>query len=139
MPKDILTMVDDGDENSPHVNHGIELARENGATIHGIYVIDAWRFGEYTVHGWDELVRETHEDESNEIFTKIEEKCEANGVDFEWMTTTGKPVNTIIDYTRNNDIGRIICSEPRGHGGNLHSPKMIERLKTEANVSVECI
>lgn len=139
MVENILVVVDEGDCGSPHIDKAIQLAEENEGTIHALYVVDAWRFGEYTVQGWDDILRDTHVQKSEDVFGHIEEKCDQTDVQMEETAETGKPLETILDYSRTNDIDAVVCRHPDGDGAKLHSPEMIKKIDKEGPHRLEVV
>lgn len=132
-------VVDEGHQESSYVEHAIDRAREREATLHGLYVIDAWRFGEYTVYGWGVLEREKQEQKGERTLTEIREKCEEHDVEFRPETTVGKPDDTIRNYVRDNDIDLLVFREFEGEGKTLNSPQLIKKLQKELSIDIEII
>ncbi|QSG07226.1 universal stress protein [Halapricum desulfuricans] len=139
MGEQIAIVVDEGDQGSSHVERAIDSAREHEATLHGLYVIDAWRFGEYSVDGWSVLEREKQEEKGKQVLEQIRQQCERHGVEFEQETTVGKPSETIRDFVRDNDIDLLVFCEPRGEGKTHNSPQMIRDLQRELSVEIETV
>ncbi|MCU4719534.1 universal stress protein [Halapricum hydrolyticum] len=139
MNGEIAIVVDEGDQESSHVERAIDRAREHEATLHGLYVIDAWRFGEYSAYGWSVLEREKQEEKGERVLERIREKCEQHGVEFEQETTVGKPNETIRDFVRDNDIDLLVFCESGGEGKPHNSPQMIRDLQRELSVEIETV
>lgn len=135
----IAIVVDESDQESSHVERAIERARERDATLHGLYIIDAWRFGEYSAYGWDVLEREKQEGKGEQVLERIRQQCERNGVEFEPETTVGKPGDAIRDYVRDNDIDLLVFCESEGEGQPHNSPQMIRDLQRELSLDVETV
>lgn len=135
----IAMLLEEGDEASPHVERATNLAARRDATLHAVYVIDAWRFGEYSVYGWEELTREIHEEKSEEMLAAVRERCEERGVDFQASVEEGKPLETILDFARANDVDRLVCPRPRGEGRRINAPKTLQQLYEESPVPLEVV
>ena len=135
----IGTLLEEGDETSPHIERAINLAARRGATLHAVYVIDAWRFGEYSVYGWEELTREIHAEKSEEMLAAVRERCEERGVDFQASVEEGKPLETILEFARAHDVDRLVCHRPRGEGRRVNTPKTLQKLYEESPVPLEVV
>jgi nucleotide-binding universal stress UspA family protein len=129
----------EGDQTGPHVDRAIEKAVDEDATLHVVYVIDAWRFGEYSVYGWEELAREIHSEKSETILDEIRARCQARGIDLESTVTEGNPQDVLESYVAANDIDRLICQHPDGSGRQTRSPKLLDRLESDSSASLEVI
>jgi nucleotide-binding universal stress UspA family protein len=139
MSSDVLVLVGEGDRTSPHVARAIELAAEREATLHALYVIDAWRFGEYSVYGWDEFAREVHEEAGEKELDAIARQCADRGVDFDPVTARGKPVSKTISEAAANDVSVIVAGRPNGSGDHVLSENMVDRLRADAPMTVEVV
>ncbi|WP_135661911.1 universal stress protein [Halorhabdus rudnickae] len=139
MTETIALLLAEGDRTSPHVERAIERASEEDATLHGVYVIDAWRFGEYSVYGWEELAREIETEKSEAVLGEIRERCAERGVDFESAVTEGKPEKVIQSCADAHDVDCIVCRHPDGSGRQTQSPKLLDRLGDESGATVEVV
>ncbi|QGN07968.1 universal stress protein [Halorhabdus sp. CBA1104] len=135
----IAVLVTEGDRTSPHVDRAIEKAADEEATLHAVYVIDAWRFGEYSVYGWEELAREIHTDKSEVILDEIRDRCQARGIDFESRVTEGDPQDVMESYVTANDIDWLVCRHPDGSGRPTQSPRLLDRLDADSSASLEVV
>jgi nucleotide-binding universal stress UspA family protein len=135
----IAMIVDEGDQGSSYVENAIDRAKEREATLHGLYVIDAWRFGEYTVYGWGVLEREKQEQKGERTLKEIGGECEERDVEFRQETTVGKPDDTIRNYVRDNDIDLLVFRESEGEGRTLNSPQLIKKLQKDLTIEIETI
>ena len=139
MSGDIAMLLAEGDRTSPHVERAIEKATTEGAVLHGVYVIEAWHFGEYSVYGWEELAREIHTEKSEALFEAIRDRCAANGIEFETAVTEGNPCESVQNYATAHDIDCVICREPDGSGRQTRAPSMINRLDQDPCATVETV
>ena len=135
----IATLLEKGDRQSPHVDRAIEEAATQDARLHAVYVINAWRFGEYSVYGWEELAREIHTENGGEILDEIRERCAERGVPFQSTITEGEPLEVVNSLLDAQDVDSLICKEPDGSGRRVHSPKTIEHIDTESSTNVEVV
>ena len=139
MSGQIMSLVNEGNQQSTHIERAIEKAIRQDADLHALAIIDAWRFGGYSVYGWDVLVREEHEKRAEATLNEIRKRVEDEDIEFKPEVTVGKPCETIIEYVDQRDIDLVVSSSPRGDGKKLRSPWLIEELKDRLPADIEVI
>lgn len=108
----ILIPIDGSDPSYEAAEFGLELAKNHGATIHGLYVIKPVRLGGFSAgmepasahHDVVDEQRKTAEKALDQLGAKAEK------YDVELITDTriGQPHEEIIAYTKENDIDGIV-------------------------------
>jgi len=110
----ILVGIDGSDFGKRAVAYGITLAKNSGATLAGICVVDtfgierhsaganigAFYFAEKLI---DEKINESS-DTLERLLDEFEEKCKSNGVEYEKILTCGTPAKEIIRESELADL-----------------------------------
>lgn len=104
----------DGSTGSAHVTlQAIDLAKQYGATIHAINVVDSDVTSLLTDVGRDS---DTLDQRGQKAVQSVERMCDAHGVEVETEVLDGDPAETILDYAE--EIGAdIIVSGTHGRSG----------------------
>jgi nucleotide-binding universal stress UspA family protein len=104
MYQNVLIPTDGSAGVEESVSHGVAIAEQFGATVHGLYVVDQRTpglFGEYTHASFGENVREEItselEAEGREATAEVREAAAEAGLDAREAVVTGIPHESIVD------------------------------------------
>ena len=92
----ILTAVDGSDISERAVEKAVDLAKQNGAELHLIYVIETGFISPGPGDTVRDLVHKRFEDEGKEILDKLTSKVKEAGISVESHLEVGHAGNTII-------------------------------------------
>ncbi|WP_254862975.1 universal stress protein [Halovivax gelatinilyticus] len=109
-------------DGSPHAEKAladaIELAADQGATVHVISVADSGPFGNIRLPGETARPADAIRDRAQEFVDEAISSAESAGVDVTGAVLDGPPPSTILDYARDVNADLIVMGS-RGRGG-LH-------------------
>ena len=100
----ILIPTDGSETASEAAERGIQLADEQGATVHVLYVVQR-------VQGTDGatgIVMEAMREAGERTVGEVAEQAEANGLDATTEVTVGTPHREILEYVESNDIDLVV-------------------------------
>jgi len=103
----ILVPTDGSDPANRAVEHGISLAKQFGATIHAMYVVDTNRYGEPALSS-AELVIDELEDFGSELVGDVAERADTVDVGTTTHVCHGAPDEEIIAYADEVDADLIV-------------------------------
>ena len=106
--KKILIATDGSEHTKNAVNYGIDLAKNTGAKLHAIYVVDTAAFASIPMDAAWESMYELLKQEGDEATKYVSEKAEEESLDVEKSTIEGHPAEEIIKYAENNSIDIIV-------------------------------
>ena len=106
--KKILIATDGSEYTKNAVDHGIELAKNTGAKLYTIYVIDTAAFASIPMDAAWESMYELLKQEGDEATKYVEERAEAEGLSIERLTIEGHPAEEIIKFAEKNSINLIV-------------------------------
>ncbi len=106
--KKILIATDGSEYTKNAVEQGIELAKNTGAKLHAIYVVDTAAFASIPMDAAWESMYELLRQEGDEATKYVADKAEAEGLEVERNTVEGHPADEIIKYAEKNGISLII-------------------------------
>ncbi len=106
--KKILVATDGSEYTKNSVDYGVELAKNTGAQLHAIYVVDTAAFASIPMDAAWESMYELLRQEGDEATKYVAEKAEAEGLDVERNTVEGHPADEIIKYAEKNSISLIV-------------------------------
>lgn len=106
--KKILIATDGSEYTKNSVDYGVELAKNTGAQLHAIYVVDTAAFASIPMDAAWESMYELLRQEGDEATKYVAEKAEAEGLDVERNTVEGHPADEIIKYAEKNSISLIV-------------------------------
>lgn len=116
MNPDVETVLvaTDGSDSATTAAHGaVSLARETSASLHAVHAVDPGTFAAEL----SASTLEAFENAGEQAVAEIVGLAEADGVrDVETAVLTGTPVNTIVEYARENDVDCIVVGT-RGRTG----------------------
>lgn len=111
---DVIIVGTDGSEKANRaVQRALALAKEHGAELHGITVVNTARYGEPALSS-SELVLNELEDRGNQQLREISEQASERGIPTVTECFHGDPSQEIIDYSQENDADLIVLGS-HGH------------------------
>lgn len=106
--KKILVATDGSEYTKKAVDYGIDLAKNTGAKLVAVYVIDTAAFASIPMDAAWESMYELLKQEG-EIATKyVAEKAEPEGIQIEQNLIEGHPADEIIKFSEKNSISLIV-------------------------------
>ncbi|OPY89813.1 MAG: Universal stress protein family protein [Syntrophus sp. PtaU1.Bin208] len=110
----ILVGIDDSDYAQRAIAYGIALAKNSGATLAGICVVDTFGIERHSAGAnigafyfaqklIDEKINESRE-KLEKLLDEFEENCRSNGVKYEKIITSGTPAREIIRESELADL-----------------------------------
>ena len=106
--KKILIATDGSEYTKNAVDYGIDLAKNTGAKLSTIYVIDTAAFASIPMDAAWESMYELLKQEGDEATKYVEERAEAEGLSIERLTIEGHPAEEIIKFAEKNSINLIV-------------------------------
>ncbi len=106
--KKILIATDGSEYTKNAVDHGIDLAKNTGAKLHAVYVVDTAAFASIPMDAAWESMYELLRQEGDEATKIVADKASAEGLDVEKNTIEGHPAEEIIKYAEKNSISLIV-------------------------------
>ena len=106
--KKILIATDGSEYTKNAVDYGIDLAKNSGAQMHAIYVVDTAAFASIPMDAAWESMYELLRQEGDVALKFVAEKAEAEGIEVEANIVEGHPADEIIKYSENNSISVIV-------------------------------
>lgn len=121
MYEHMLIPYDGSKEARKGAEHGIELAAELGATVHGLYVIDLPGVPRaMALRDDEEEIREEYREYGERELTALGELATDRGVEFEQHMRTGSPSDEIVDFADEEEMDVVVMgSAYRGKLGNV--------------------
>lgn len=106
--KKILIATDGSEYTKNVVDYGIDLAKNTGAKLHAVYVVDTAAFASIPMDAAWESMYELLRQEGDEATKVVSDKASAEGLDVEKNTIEGHPAEEIIKYAEKNSISLIV-------------------------------
>jgi nucleotide-binding universal stress UspA family protein len=106
--KKILIATDGSEYTKNAVDYGIDLAKNIGAEIRVIYVIDTAAFASIPMDAAWESMYELLKQEGDTAIKYVTEKAETEGLEVEGNLIEGHPADEIIKYSEKNSISLIV-------------------------------
>jgi len=104
----ILIATDGSEYTKKAVDHGIELANNNGAKIIAFYVIDTRAYASIPLSAPMEYAYSILRQEGDMALKYVAERAEAAGLEVEGIIAQGHPAEEIIKYAEENSIDLIV-------------------------------
>lgn len=105
---DTILVPTDGSESADRaVEHGLELAEQNDGTLHTMYVVDTYRYGEPALSS-TELVLQELEEFGADLVADIADRADGLGVETITRVCHGTPHEEIISYADEIDADLIV-------------------------------
>jgi nucleotide-binding universal stress UspA family protein len=93
----ILVATDGSERAAEAGEHAVGLAKQYGATLHGVFVVDTTLLGEPAL-STAELSVDAMEDRGHEILEELAATADEHGVEFVLRTCHGVPKEEIVAY-----------------------------------------
>lgn len=106
--KKILIATDGSDYTKNAVDYGIDLAKNTGAKLLTIYVVDTAAFASIPMDAAWESMYELLRQEGDVAMKYVAEKAEKEGMEVEENIIEGHPADEIIKYSEKNSISLIV-------------------------------
>ncbi|MFC7137376.1 universal stress protein [Halobaculum litoreum] len=106
MYDDILVPTDGSPAADAAVDHALTLAREFGATVHALYVVDATAYS--VLEAGTTVVRDALEREGAAAVARIAEAAEAANVPAVEAVVDGTAYREILAYAADHDVDLIV-------------------------------
>ncbi len=106
--KKILIATDGSEYTKNSVDYGIDLAKNTGAELHAIYVVDTAAFASIPMDAAWESMYELLRQEGDEATKYVADKAQAEGLEVDRNTIEGHPADEIIKYAEKNSISIIV-------------------------------
>jgi nucleotide-binding universal stress UspA family protein len=131
----ILVPTDGSEASEGAVEHAVDLAKQYGATIHALYVVDS---GSYTsLEAGSDIVLEALKDEGKTAVGHVVDAAERAGVDVTSGVQTGTAHRTILDYAEEEDCDLIVMGTHGRTGLNRYLlGSVTERIVRSSDVPV---
>ncbi len=104
----ILIATDGSEYTKNAVDYGIDLAKNTGAKLFTIYVIDTAAFASIPMDAAWESMYELLKQEGDVAIKYVTDKAKAEGLEAEGNLIEGHPADEIIKYSEKNSISVII-------------------------------
>lgn len=106
--KKILIATDGSEFTKNAVDYGIDLAKNTGAKLYAIYVVDTAAFASIPMDAAWESMYEILKQEGDEATRYVANRAEAEGLEVERLTVEGHPAEEIIKYAEKNSANLIV-------------------------------
>lgn len=104
----ILIATDGSEYTKNAVDYGIDLAKNTGAKLFTIYVVDTAAFASIPMDAAWEGMYGLLKQEGDEAIKYVAERAETEGLEVEGNLIEGHPADEIIKYSEKNSISVII-------------------------------
>ena len=104
----ILIATDGSEYTKNAVDYGIDLAKNTGAKLFTIYVVDTAAFASIPMDAAWESMYGLLKQEGGEAIKYVAERAETEGLEVEGNLIEGHPADEIIKYSEKNSISLII-------------------------------
>jgi nucleotide-binding universal stress UspA family protein len=112
----ILVPTDGSEEVERAISYAIDLAAEQGATIHAVYVINTSTYGSLPMETSWEGITDMFKDEGDRAIGRVEELAAETGVPVEGALLEGTPSREIVRYAEKRDCDLVVIGT-HGRGG----------------------
>ncbi|MDD5473303.1 MAG: universal stress protein [Candidatus Methanoperedens sp.] len=106
--KKILIATDGSEYTKNAVDYGIEFAKNTGAKLHAIYVVDTAAFASIPMDAAWESMYELLRQEGDEATKYVADRAATEGLEVERNTVEGHPADEIIKYAEKNATSLIV-------------------------------
>lgn len=106
--KKILIATDGSEYTKNAVDYGIDMAKNTGAKLHAIYVVDTAAFASIPMDAAWESMYELLRQEGDEATKYVADKADAEGLEVDRNTIEGHPADEIIKYAEKNSMSIIV-------------------------------
>jgi nucleotide-binding universal stress UspA family protein len=112
----ILVPTDGSEEVEQAISYAIDLAVEQDATIHAVYVINTSTYGTLPMETSWEGITDMFKDEGERAIDRVEELAAAKGVPVTGVLLEGTPSREIARYADQEDCDLVVVGT-HGRGG----------------------
>ncbi|MFB6074708.1 MAG: universal stress protein [Haloarculaceae archaeon] len=135
--EDILVPTDGSSGSGRTIDHAVSIARDNDATLHGLFVVDKRRYRAADEETTDD-VRASLEEEGDRALDDLTVRGEEGGARVMTDRREGIPHRTIIDYAEDEGIDLIVMGTHGRTGRNRAATlgSVTERVVKGAEVPV---
>ncbi|MFB6085600.1 MAG: universal stress protein [Halodesulfurarchaeum sp.] len=112
----IVVPTDGSASSQPAIDHAVDLAAAQDATIHGVYVVNLSSFSGVPTEGSWEGVSAALEREGEEALEMVEDAAAVREVPVELVRLEGRPSQQIVEYADDIDADLIVMGT-HGRGG----------------------
>jgi len=112
----ILVPTDGSDEVEQAISYAVDLAADQGATVHAVYVINTATYGSLPMETSWEGITDMFRDEGNRAITRVEELAAESEVPVTGALLEGTPSREIVRYADENDCDLVVIGT-HGRGG----------------------
>ncbi len=117
MYRSVLIPTDGSTGAERGVTAGVDIAKQYGATVHALYVVDERIYGQTPALSDMELRFEQLETEGEGYLEEIVSRATEAGLDVETSVQRGMPHEIITAYADENDVDLIVMGR---HGASAH-------------------
>jgi nucleotide-binding universal stress UspA family protein len=118
--EDVLIPTDGSPRAERALDHGLELAKQADATVHGLHVVDERRYGETPALSSYELGFEEFEEEGEEMADDVARRARGADLDATTAVTRGRPHEEIVEYADEHDVDLIVMGRTGAGGAETH-------------------
>ncbi len=104
----VLIATDGSEYTKNSIDYGIDLAKNMGAKLHVIYVIDTAAFASIPMDAAWESMYSLLKQEGEDATKYVADKAEPEGLEVVTVTVEGHPAEEIIKYAEKNSISLIV-------------------------------
>lgn len=116
--KEILIATDGKESTGNAVDYGIELAKNCGAKLYAVYVIDSAAYASIPMDEAWENMHGLLKEEGDAATQYVEDRAKAEYVKVERLTTEGHPAEEIIKYAEKCSVDLIVVGTSKKRGWN---------------------
>lgn len=106
--KKILIATDGSEHTKNAVDYGIDLAKNTGAKLYAIYVVDTAAFASIPMDAAWESMYELLRQEGDEATKFVAERANLENIEVECQTVEGHPADEIIKFADKNSISVVV-------------------------------
>lgn len=112
----ILVPTDGSEEVEQAISYAIDLAAEQSATIHTVYVINTASYGSLPMETSWEGISDMFKNEGNRAIARVEELASEANVPVQGALLEGTPSREIVRYAEENNCDLVVIGT-HGRGG----------------------
>ncbi|VVB85613.1 Universal stress protein [uncultured archaeon] len=106
--KKILIATDGSEYTKNAVDYGIDMAKNTGAKLYAIYVVDTAAFASIPMDAAWESMYELLKQEGDEATKYVADRAEPEGLEVDRLTVEGHPGEEIIKHAEKNQVSLIV-------------------------------
>lgn len=133
---DVLVATDGCERASVALEHGLEVARRFGATLHGLFVVDQRAYMTKPGFTWDEAI-DSWNVRGKGVLADVVERAAAFDLDVRTTLAHGRPPKETLEYVTENDVDFVVLGTRELAGvSRLLWGSVATRVVRDANVPV---